>query len=98
MVPRFNCTIGQPSMRHPLKNKTKANSDAKEKHESASLIAVTLGYLQAISCKMPVKMNLWPLGRVNSWATNTIRAKMVKTHARTEVASTTWRKSAVRQR
>lgn len=23
-------------------------------------------YLQAISCKMPVKVNLWPLGKVNN--------------------------------
>lgn len=51
-------------------------------------------YLQAISCKMPVKVNLWPLGRVNSWATNTNKARIAKTQASTEVAWTVWRYSA----
>ena len=48
------------------------------------------GYLQAISCNMPVKVNLWPLGSVNSWATNTNKARMEKTHASTEVAWIVW--------
>lgn len=51
----------------------------------------TAGNLQAIICKMPVKVNLIPLGRVNSWATNTNKARMVKTQASTEVACTAWR-------
>lgn len=42
---------------------------------------------------MPVKVNLWPLGRVNSWAKNTNKARMAKIQASTEVACTVWRYS-----
>lgn len=43
------------------------------------------------NCRMPVKVNLWPLGSVKSWATNTNKARMAKTQARTEVAWMAWR-------
>lgn len=46
-----------------------------------------------MSCKKPVKENLWPLGSVKSWATNTHKAKMAKIQASTEVAWTAWKYS-----
>lgn len=47
---------------------------------------------------MPVKVNLWPLGKVNNWATNTNKARMAKTQASTDVAWIVWRYSAAAKR
>lgn len=48
-------------------------------------------YLQARSWKMPEMVNLWPLLRVKSWATNTKMPRMENIQARTELACTAWR-------
>jgi len=49
---------------------------------------------QANSWKRPERVNLLPLARVKSWATNTRMAMMEKTQASTELACTAWRYSA----
>lgn len=58
---------------------------------SCPLGHLTPRYSQAISCRMPVKVNLWPFGRVKSWATNTNKARMAKMQESTAVAWIAWR-------
>lgn len=91
------------TLKHSTRLPLKCNNYSRLEHKwintysSCISVIVSPGYLQAISCNMPVKVNLWPLGSVNSWATNTNKARMEKTHASTEVAWIVWIYSATPQ-